>query len=175
MQEFLHRTRYGAVVLIGCLALELLPWRAAFAGEPARVGNVRVERTPSRITIVYDLIGEDDEKYAVTVTLKRKSRPGVNYSPKDISGDVGGGVVAGKDRRIVWEFAGEFPRGLAADDVYFSVDAESGSSGISPLVWIGGGVAVAGVAAILLLKKKEGTTQSAAGVPSFPDEPARPK
>ena len=139
MQEFLHRTRYAALILIGCLALEFLPWRSALAGEPARVEDIRVARDSSRITIVYNLVGENDEKYAVAVTMKRKSRPGVNYTPRNLSGDVGDEVVAGKDRHIVWEFASEFPRGLAPGDIYFSVDAEKGSSGISPLVWIGGG------------------------------------
>ena len=174
MQEFLHRTRYAAVVLIGCLALESLPWRTALAGEPPRAVNIRVERGKSRITIMYDLSGDGDEKYTVTVTMKRKSNPGVNYAPKNVLGDVGEGVLAGKERRIEWEFAGEFPRGIGAGDVYFTLDAETESSGISTWVWIAGGAAVAGVAAILLLKKSNGSTQAPAGGSGFPDEPARP-
>lgn len=175
MQELLHRTRYAALLLIGSLALEFFPWRTALAGEPVPVENIRVERGTSRITIVYDLAGDNDEKYTVAVTMKRKSRPGVNYTPKALSGDVGDEVAGGKDKRIVWEFAAEFPRGVSASDVYFSVDAEKVSSGISPLVWIGGGVAVAGVAAILLLKKSGGTSQPSPAVAGFPDEPGRPK
>jgi len=174
MHEFLHRTRYAAVVLIGCLALELFPWRTALAQEPAHAENIRVERGASSVTILYNLLGENGEKYTVTVTMRRKSHPGVNYTPKNVSGDVGEGIPAGKDRRIVWEFAGEFPRGIAAEDVYFAIGAEEASSGISTWVWVAGGAAVAGVAAILLLKKSEGTTQPPAGGSGFPNEPARP-
>jgi len=175
MQAFLHRTRYAALLLIGCLTCEFIPWQAALAGDPATVANVRFERASSRITIFYDLAGEEGSTYAVTVTMKRKSHLGVNYTPKSVSGDVGEAVPAGHGKRIVWDFAAEFPKGLAVNDIYFSVDAESAGGGISPLVWIGGGVVVAGAAAILLLKKKGGSTTTTPPVAGFPDEPARPK
>jgi len=175
MQWILDHMRFLSAVLIGALLLEMAPAGIAYGAGKVRVQNVRMERAGHRLVIFYDLIGDMDEKYSVTITLKREEMVLFKYTPKNLSGDCGEDVTSGTDKKVVWDYQREFPQGLIGEDYFVVVEAEVESSGVSAFVWIGGGAALAGAAAFLLFAKKSNVGQSAASNAGFPAEPGRPR
>lgn len=141
----------------------------------------------NKIVIHYDLNAPKDKEYIVTLYLKRAGDETFSYKPRVITGDVGKGYYAGKDRKIVWDITREFALGLAEKDYYFYIEAElvkseiakvekepeAVESGSNLLYWIGGGVAVVGgvVAAILI----SGSKGSSSVQEKFPDPPSFPQ
>jgi hypothetical protein len=161
-----------ALLLLGAISAELFPVAAIAGDVKIKVENIRVEQEAEKYVILYDLAASKDESYTVTVTLRREGDPSFKREIKNLSGDVGEGKYAGKDRRVTWDFRTEFPAGLEGDDYFFVVEAEMVSGGISTWVWIGGGVAAAGLAAALLSGKK--SDSGPATNQTFPGEPGRP-
>ncbi|MCK5573622.1 MAG: hypothetical protein KAJ12_12715, partial [Bacteroidetes bacterium] len=137
------------------------------------IQNVRFEVAGELVYVYYDLIGPADRIHKISLTIRRETDRLFIYQPVNITGDVGTIVFPGTERRITWDFTKEFPEGLAGDDYYFVVETEAEKEeGMSSLVWIGGGVAVAGVLAIILLSGGSSSdTPPAAG---FPPPPGRP-
>jgi hypothetical protein len=172
MQKLIRRGRSVVLLLIAVIACELLPLEIANGGNPPKVENVRVTKELGRIIILYDLSGDKDELYSVSLTLRREQTDQFEFVPKNLMGEVGDDITTGFNRKIVWEVDKEFPHGLKGDDFYFYVEAST-QHGISPLVWISGGVAVAGAAVFIVFSKKSdnGGTKSVQG---FPPEPGRP-
>ncbi len=175
MQWILDHMRFCSFAIIVTLLLELTPCHTAVAGEDGQVLNVRMERTTNQLIVHYDLISSSDKKWLVTLTLRREGIVLFRYSPKTLSGDCGKDVSPGTDKRIVWDYQREFPNGLSGDDYFVVVEANAQGSGLSPLVWVGGGVALMGGAALLLFSKKNDAGQSSAATAGFPAEPGRPK
>lgn len=137
------------------------------------VSGVRFAVSGLQVTIRYDLRGDRNEKYKVSLVLRRRSDPSFRYLPKELSGDIGLGRYAGTDRKIVWNMRNEFPQGLQGNDFYFVVNANEverkRSAGI--LTWIGAGaVAVAAVVTYLMVMHSGSPTSPA----SFPIPPGRP-
>ncbi|HEY6950800.1 MAG TPA: hypothetical protein VI758_00250 [Bacteroidota bacterium] len=110
----------------------------------------------------------------VTVILRKESDPQFRYRPKRVTGDVGIVHSGGKDKRIVWDIAREFPDGIDGNDFYFIVEAEFASQGTSAMWWIGGGAAAVagGIAAFLL---SSGTKPNSQSPGSYPLPPGRPQ
>ncbi len=173
MRLFIQRTKVISYVLAFTLLLELVPFSVVFAKDEARTGNVRFEVSGDKIIIYYDLLAPADANYIVSVLLKKESSRGFSYSPRNLTGDVGEGRVAGTGKKIIWEIKKEFPQGLTGNDYYFVVNVVPVSSGNNLLVWVGAGVAVVagGVAAVLLFSKKK---EEPASGSSFPSPPGRP-
>jgi hypothetical protein len=141
----------------------------------SNVGNVRFESLGDQVSILYDLDGGQDDRFRVTVSLRRESDASFRHPLLKVSGDVGPAVFAGMYKRIVWDMKGEFPDGLPGEDYYFVVHADPVSSGSFPLLWVGAGVAViGGVASYLLLQKDDAGSSSVQGPPGFPAPPGRP-
>jgi hypothetical protein len=139
--------------------------------DTIRIENINVYVSGNRILIEYDLYGPKDEQYEVSLLLKRENINTYRYIPNNAVGDIGKGNFAGNRRQIIWDFLKEFPQKLSGKDFYFVVNAKVISSGISPLIWIGGGVAIlsSGAAYYFLTKKKEETKTV-----TLPDAPDRP-
>ena len=175
MQQIIHRVRFVRVILVGVFLLEILPIGHLHAAGAVRVENIRVEKSGAQVTILYDLIGDTAETYSVVLTLRRENVPEFQYSPTNASGDVGDGVQAGLDKKVIWNFRGEWPQGLPGDDFYIVVDVTTMKSGISPFVWIGGGVAAIAATAFLLFGGKSDEAAASTAIPTFPSEPGRPR
>ncbi len=140
------------------------------------VENVHYAVSNGDVIINYDLMGLPNQKYKVTVELRRGSDSSFSYVPKILSGDVGVGKFAGKGREIIWDFNQEFPDGLPGKDYYFVVSAQKISSSPPILTWIGmGAAAVAATATYLIISKKNGSLASGSSGVSFPPPPGRPK
>lgn len=175
MQYFIHKVRYVGIALVGVLLLEMIPFNLLHASGPVRVENVRIEKSATQINILYDLIGDKSEKYTVSVSLRRETVPGFKYSPDNVTGDVGDGVSAGPDKKVVWDYRRDLPQGLTGSDYFVIVDVSTVGTGISPLVWIGGGIAAVAATALLVFGKKSSEEVAPVAVPTFPAEPGRPK
>ena len=175
MQHVIHRVRFVGVALITVFLLEMIPASRLQAAGGARVDNIRVDKSASQMTILYDLLGEKGEKYSITVSLRRENVTGFKYLPKNLSGDVGDEVLAGLDKKVIWDFRGDLPQGLTGDDFFVVVDVATVSTGLSPFVWIGGGVAAVAVTALLVLGKNSSEEVPPVATPTFPAEPGRPR
>jgi len=178
MQQFTRRFRLFCYLLAGLMFAEAVPIVAlAQQAQTGRIENVRVQiNGRSSVYIDYDLVGPTDRVYKVTVTMKKESDSTFSYVPQNMAGDIGATVFPGRNNRIVWSLAKEFPEGIKEGEFYFlfTVDEELPSSGVgTPLLIAGGAALVGGILALLLVSKKG--TDGPGGVPGFPTPPDRPK
>ena len=81
--------------------------------------NVRIRQEGKSIIITYDL-----SKRSIVRVLMSRNNSGYYTELKAVSGDVGKGVSAGKDRKIVWQPLEEYG-GFIAKNVRFKVEAFS--------------------------------------------------
>ena len=173
MQTCLQKSKSFCYVLIALLLMQGVPLSIALAREDNPVQNVHFEISGTKILILYDLQGSTSESFVVKLTLRRTSNTTFAYVPKIVSGDIGEGKLGGKNKQITWEILREFQQGLAGDDFYFVVTANVLPSGSNAWLWFGGGAAVLGGTAFLLLKgKAEGPVST--GDTGFPQPIGRP-
>lgn len=173
--------RHTLIMAVEALLAVLFLWtagaRAAFPAEPGRfpaqVTNVSFAVSGLHVTVRYDLQGVRNAKYYVSLLLRKRGDPSFSYSPKVLTGDVGMGSYAGRDRSIVWNMSNEFPRGLQGDDFYFVVNAKEMEPAHSTgfLAWIGAGAAVVVAAVTYVIVTGHGGPTSPA---SYPNPPGRP-
>ena len=163
------------LTLVAALMVQLAV--PAFAEDGLEIKNVRFEVRGELLYVYYDLRGNVEKAHRVSVYLRRESEPSFVYRPLNVTGEIGTIVFPGDGKRITWEFTKDFPDGLQGDDYYFEVEAEApeGVGGISPLVFIGGGIAVIG--GIVALVLSGGGSDSNPPPPTdtgFPTPPGRP-
>ncbi len=90
--------------LIGCLVSSFvsviyIPTKAlglTTAPQDGLVENVRFVPSGSYVTIKYNLLGPKNATYTVRLTLRRTTDDSYEYIPRDVSGDVGTGILPGK-------------------------------------------------------------------------------
>jgi hypothetical protein len=117
--------------------------------QDAQVRNVSFDVIKNDVYIYYDLTGEADTEYEVTVVLRRETISGYIFPLRTISGDVGKGKFAGEKRTIIWDVSKDFHIDEEVTDYYFEVTAEK-VGGIPWYYYVGGGL-VAGAAAALII------------------------
>ncbi len=147
----------------------------AWAGDEELISNVRVSKQGRiNIFIEYDLGGDPDELYAVSLRVKLASDTSFTYTPINVIGDIGANVRPGKNRRISWRTSDEYIPALDKQDVQFVVTAVSPSGGgPSTELYIAGGVGVLGVAlAVILLSSNKAAQEP---VRTYPLPPGRPR
>jgi hypothetical protein len=177
MVRLVNRLKVINFLLIAVMLFEAVPMFARGGEEDPKVQNVRVQPAGPMIYIYYDLTGPPQQVYEVSVTVRSRTDSTFQYSPLNLSGDVGTNVFSGVDWRISWSFAKEFPAGLK-DEYYLVVSAKVIADQVSA-GWMrteyyiaGGAVVAGGVVALILLGKKKETTPIV--VPGFPAPPGRP-
>lgn len=139
------------------------------------VSNVRVSKQGRiNVFIEYDLAGDPDDLYTVSLRVKLASDTSFTYTPVNVIGDVGANVRPGKNRRISWRTSDEYIPALDREDVQFAVVAiSSRPPGPGAELYIAGGAGVLGLAlAIILLSSNKAEQQP---VRSFPLPPGRPR
>ena len=92
--------------------------------QQLKVKNVSFESDGKIVQIKYDLNGNYNKKYKISVRLSDDN--GMTYSifPKATKGDVGKNILPGKNKQITWYMYKQFPNGLAGNKFVFAVDAE---------------------------------------------------
>lgn len=134
-------------LLLSCL---LLSFAQCLVARDAQVSNITFVQEGELIKVHYDLQGEADKAYQVTLFLASKDNATYRYKPQETRGDIGK-VTAGTGKEIEWAFRKEFPQELAVDDIYFSISAEPAKNSLVYYL-LGGGAALFGVVAYLALQ-----------------------
>lgn len=138
------------------------------------VDNVNYTVSNGTVYVTYNLFGESDQLYKISLILKRESDKDMAYVPRAVSGDIGEGNFAGQNRQIIWEMKNDFPDGLVGDDFYFAVQAEEINESSNILMWAGVGVAAAAAALAYIIVGGESESSGGNSSGSFPDPPGRP-
>jgi hypothetical protein len=134
----------------------------------------KIEIVDGKYVVYYNLIGAKDEKYIISLYLRKRSDESYRYKLNNVTEDVGEGYFAGVNRKIIWDIKSELQTNQLENDFYFVLGAKESVSGISPLVWIGAGVAIlGGGAAYYFLKVKKNNNINNV-VKEGPDPPGRP-
>jgi hypothetical protein len=156
----------------GLLLLMMMSRQAASLtlqnGNDPRAVNVRFAVLDRKVVVTYDLLGKPDQKYRVSLFLKKESDPARSYRPKMVEGSIGEGISAGMDREITWELFKEIPTGLDGNDFYFVVTIEE-ESGKFPW-WAGAAVLGAGLIGLLVLSGGSDVQRES----TLPPPPGRP-
>lgn len=176
MLRFNERFRLLHFILAGAMLTSCLPVRVFAQDDEPKATNISFRMAGQVVEIYYDLASPPDQFYNVTLVLKRRFAKTFLYLPLEVSGDVGESVVGGKNRKISWNLSDEYPKGLPGEDCFFVINVEPGvakGGGVSPIIWIAGGAAVAGGVLALILAKKT-TSGPEPVVTGFPNPPGRP-
>jgi hypothetical protein len=145
------------------------------------IENIEVKQDGRKVGIAYDLIGVDTSKLFY-ISLELSSNGGNTFSdiPRSLGGDFMG-VKGGIGKKITWDVLRDVGA-LKGDNFVMKIIADETNpysqivktGGISPWLWIGGGVAVVGGGAAVLLLKKSNKTQEIPDLPG-PDKISWPK
>ncbi len=128
----------------------ILLYHSPIFPQETKVTNVNFELKNDKVLIYYDLEGDKDAEYDVSVTLRREEISGYIFVPTNLSGAVGEGKFVGRKRTIIWDVSKDFYIDEEVTDYYFEVKAEKVGGG-SWFYYVGGAVLVAGGVAALLL------------------------
>lgn len=171
-------SRYQRPIILGLLPLlcSMLIWTPVFADngatEDPKSSNVKWTTKNDVIIINYDLIGNIDEKYLVTIHMKKENDETFVADPTTAEGDIGEGFFAGNNREIRWYYRRDYPQGFAGKGYYFEIQVKSigGSSNI--LYYIAGGAAViGGLVALIASKNSDGGPPPVVELPLPPVRP----
>src|SRR6266850_5800090 len=93
---------------LAVLALITLAVSAAAGEDRPQIRNIRFESADTQVTVYYDLDGPADQEFDVRIILRRENQKAFAYIPRLLTGDVGRGRFAGRNRKVVWEVKKEF-------------------------------------------------------------------
>ncbi|MEJ2616311.1 MAG: hypothetical protein P8Z35_15240 [Ignavibacteriaceae bacterium] len=157
--------------------LILLTFISGSAYSQERISTTFEASPDGKIFIYYQLNGDPEKEYDVSVVLKRTSVPSFELTPSDLSGNIGKGKFGdGSKKTIIWTLKPEEKNILNGEDFYFVVNADEVESGggIPWYVYVGGAALAGGTAAVLLLNKKsDNTTTTETNFPLPPDRPSQ--
>ena len=163
------------ILLVLIFLFSFLP-NSSFSQQ--RISTTFEASPEGKIFIYYQLHGDPEKEYDISVVLKRTSIPSFELVPSDLSGNIGRGKFGdGNKKTIIWTLKPEEKTILNGEDFYFVVNAEEVKSGggIPWYVYVGGVAVAGGTAAVLLLSKKSNDNNSpTSSSDNFPQPPGRP-
>lgn len=171
--------RYQRPIIIALLPLLclLLLDVTAFAqdktkpSEEAKTANIKWQTKEDVIVINYDLNESSDNKYLVSVVMKREGYPAFSVTPVSTEGDIGTGFFAGVGREIRWYYRRDIPQGLQGTGYYFEFHVKAVKESSSLLYYVVGAVAVTGGLIALLVSRGQDTTVPPLELPTPPGRP----
>jgi len=119
----------------------------SFAQE---ITNVYFDPLQDKIIVYYDLAGDKDEDYNVSIVLRREEYSGFQIVPKSVTGDVGEGKFAGKKKKIIWDVTKDYHIDPEITDYYFEVKVKEISGGIAWYYYVLAAVVGGATAAVLI-------------------------
>jgi hypothetical protein len=129
------------------------------------------------VYIDYDLLAPTEQVFKVSITMRSKTDSTFSYVPQNVAGDVGDNVFPGRNNRIVWSIAKEYPEGIREGEYYFvfsvELDQETSTGAGTTLIVAGGAALVGGIVALIVISKKS-STGPGSGSAGFPQPPSRP-
>jgi hypothetical protein len=148
----------------------LLDVRALAQEEGYRLSKLDWHVSRDEVVVTYDLEGDPDDAYVVSMVLMRESDRTFRFKPILVSGKIGEGKFAGKDNEIRWSYKHDYPQGFEGDDYYVELHVEN--AGSFPWLIAASGAAIAGIVAVLASSSKTSEQKSDAFQLPFP--PPRP-
>lgn len=122
------------------------------------ITNVSFEAQQDKIIIYYDLTGDKDQDYEVSLTLRREEYIAFQIAPKSVTGDIGKGKFAGTKRKIVWDVSKDYHIDPEVTDYYFEVKVKEIGGGISWYYYVIAAVLGGTTAAVLIGGKADEPT-----------------
>jgi len=122
---------------------------------PQEISNVEFEAQKDKIIVYYDLTGDEDKEYEVTLLLRREEYSRFVFYPKNVEGDVGKGKFAGTKRKIVWDVNKDYHIDPEVEDYYFEIKVKELKVGISWYYYVGAALLGGGTAAAIILGKNK--------------------
>ncbi|MBU1100995.1 MAG: hypothetical protein KKA84_11385 [Bacteroidetes bacterium] len=142
--------------------------------QGAKCDNIEFEwLNENEILITYDLLGEINEKYDVTINLLMAGNTQFRVEVKTATGDFGSGIKAGVNKKVIWKIFEDYKNIVEGAEYLFAVDVGK-ASGSTWYYYVLGGAAAAVVAILAGGGSGDdggGTTTPTSG--SFPLPPAR--
>jgi hypothetical protein len=178
MQRLIRKSRFLAYLLIALFLGEAAPLAALAQQDPPKIENVRLQiNGRSSVYIDYDLLAPTEQVFKVSITMRSKTDSTFSYVPQNVAGDVGDNVFPGRNNRIVWSIAKEYPEGIREGEYYFvfsvELDQETSTGAGTTLIVAGGAALVGGIVALIVISKKS-STGPGSGSAGFPQPPSRP-
>ena len=157
-----------APLLLWCVDASAFVQKAA--QEKSKVSFRGVEIKSEYIIIKYEFTSEATGSYDVSIDLLKQEQPSFRVPVRSASGDIGIVKSSSGIREVQWEYARDYPAGLAGDEYYFRINLTvAGGGGSNLWYYIAGGVAVVGGVVAYLLLGKKATEQT-----ELPAAPVRP-
>ena len=141
------------------------------SSEEAHTTNVKWTTKGDVITVNYDLSGAADNKYEITVAMKKESDPSFNAIPRTVEGDVGEGVLAGTKKELQWYYRRDYPQGFQGEGYYFEIRVKPAHQQSTWLYYVIGGVAVTGGLVVLFASKNQSNPVISTELPMPPPRP----
>ncbi|HUL43500.1 MAG TPA: hypothetical protein VLY03_03995 [Bacteroidota bacterium] len=161
----------GLLPVLGVFLMGDLSIAQQKASDEEKTSNIKWSTKEDVITINYDLNSPTENRYDVSIILKREGDDTFSIVPVAVEGDIGIGPFAGPGREIRWYYRRDLPEGLQGSGYYFEIHVKMVKEGSNLIYYIIGGAAVTGGIIALLLARGQNTT-----VPplDLPTPPARP-
>jgi len=134
------------------------------AAQDFSVRNVRFEQRGEGIVVHYDLIGDRNRKYKISLSLSDDFGKTFRIIPQTVVGGIGNNVRPGRNKQITWYLKRDIPEGLQGEGFVFAVDAELQKSGSKlPYILLGAGVVGGIVYFVTKSNGKDQTTEPTTG------------
>lgn len=147
---YAHRSFMWALSTI--VLIFLLDAHSLAADDDYRLTRLEWRILHNEVVISYDLEGEANKSYVVSVTLLRESDKTFRVSPVFLTGKVGKGKFVGTNNEIRWAYGNERGGPFAGNDYYIELQVEK--AGGFPWLITAGSAAIAGIAFALAAKAK---------------------
>ena len=131
-----------------------------------QVKSVRFVDNGKTVVINYDLQGDYNKKYDVTLHLSDDFGYSYQIHPRSVTGDVGKHVKPGYGKKIVWHIKEDILQGLKGDGFVFAVDAEVKKGGSKWPLYLAGAAGVIGGTVFMLTRGAEKEEARPSVVPS---------
>lgn len=92
--------------------------------QDLQVKNVHFVDKQNVIAVYYDLIGNYENKFQISLSLSNDFGKNFEINPISLKGEVGKNIKPGKNKEIFWDIKKDFPNGLSGDGFVFAVDAQ---------------------------------------------------
>lgn len=89
-----------------------------------KIYDVSISQGKYEYTIKYNLAGKPDSIYDINLYVFRKSSPDNLFPLKGLKGDIGKGVKAGFNKRIIWQVEKDFPTNINSGDFIFYLELD---------------------------------------------------
>lgn len=155
------------------ILLLLVPLVPYLCLSPANAGDTRGKPLlanldwtvqQDEVVIIYDLLGDRDESFDVSVTMLQRNDSTFRIVPSTMTGDIGPATTAGPGRIIRWRWRDDIPWELTGGGYYFELRTERSAETKWWLMALGA-AAAGGLTAVLMASARVKEGPSPAAVP----------